>query len=124
MANESISSRLKAKAAEVSGTSPLTIGRTKMSTEQVCSYSELTLREFDWIKYVDKSTGETVEYPVLIFDEAEDGFYCGGMALSDLCKAIQDDAELRDGLKQEGLKMTFSSTRTKNGNNYVNFTIL
>ena len=124
MANESILSRLKAKAAEVSGTSPLTIGRTKMSTEQVCSYSELTLREFDWIKYVDKSTGESVEYPVLIFDEAEDGFYCGGMALSDLCKAFQDDAELRDGLKLEGLKMTFSSTRTKNGNNYVNFTIL
>ena len=61
MANESILSRLKAKAAEVSGTSPLTIGRTKMSTEQVCSYSELTLREFDWIKYVDKSTGEFVE---------------------------------------------------------------
>lgn len=119
-----ILSRLKAKATEVSGTSPLTIGRTKLTTEQVCSYDKLTLRDFDFINYVDKSTGENVSYPVLIFDEIDDGFYCGGMAMSDLCNAIKEDAELYDGLKSEGLPMSFTSTRTKNGNTYVNFTIL
>lgn len=119
-----ILSRLKNLATEVSGTSPLTIGRNKLTTEQVCSHDKLTLRDFDFINYVDKSTGENVSYPVLIFDEIEDGFYCGGMAMSDLCNAIKEDAELYDGLKNEGLPMSFTSTRTKNGNTYVNFTIL
>lgn len=119
-----ILSRLKNLATEVSGTSPLTIGRTKLSTEQVCAYDKLTLRDFDFINYVDKSTGENVSYPVLIFDEIADGFYCGGMAMSDLCNAIKEDVELYDGLKNEGLPMSFTSTRTKSGNTYVNFTIL
>lgn len=117
-------SRLKTLATEVSGTSPLTIGRNKLTTEQVCSYDRLTLRNFDFISYVEKSTGESINYPVLIFDEIEDGFYCGGMALSDLCNAIKEDAELYDALKTEGLPMSFTSTRTKSGNTYVNFTVL
>lgn len=117
-------SRLKALATEVSGTSPLTIGRTKITTDQVCSYDKLTLRDFDFIQYTDKSTGEAVNYPVLIFDEVADGFYCGGMALSDLCSAIKEDTEMYDALKADGLPMSFTSTRTKNGNTYVNFTVL
>lgn len=117
-------SRLKAMATEVSGTSPLTIGRNKMTTEQVCGYDKLTLRDFDFINYTDKSTGEAVSYPVLIFDEIDDGFYCGGMALSDLCNAIKEDEELYEALKADGLPMTFTSTRTKSGNTYVNFSVL
>lgn len=122
--NNAMISRLKALATEVSGTSPLTIGRNKMTTEQVCAYEKLTLRDFDFINYTDKSTGEAVSYPVLIFDEVDDGFYCGGMALSDLCNAIKEDTELYDALKADGLPMSFSSTRTKSGNTYVNFSVL
>lgn len=122
--NNAMISRLKALATEVSGTSPLTIGRNKMSTEQVCAYDKLTLRDFDFINYTDKSTGEAVSYPVLIFDEVEDGFYCGGMALSDLCNAIKEDTDLYDALKADGLPMSFTSTRTKSGNTYVNFSVL
>ena len=122
--NTNMISRLKAIATEVSGTSPLTIGRNKMTTEQVCAYDQLTLRDFDFINYTDKSTGEAVSYPVLIFDEVDDGFYCGGMALSDLCNAIKDDEELYNALKADGLPMTFTSTRTKSGNTYVNFSVL
>lgn len=122
--NNNMISRLKAIATEVSGTSPLTIGRNKMTTEQVCGYDKLTLRDFDFINYTDKSTGEAVSYPVLIFDEIDDGFYCGGMALSDLCKAIKEDEELYNALKADGLPMTFTSTRTKSGNTYVNFSVL
>lgn len=116
--------RLKALAAEVSGTSPLTVGRNKMTTAQICSYEELTLRDFDFISYTDKSTGENISYPVLIFDEIEDGFYCGGMALNDLCSAIKEDAELYDELKKDGLKMSFTETRTKSNQTYVNFVVL
>ena len=122
--NNAMISRLKAMATEVSGTSPLTIGRNKMTTEQVCGYDKLTLRDFDFINYTDKSTGEAVSYPVLIFDEIDDGFYCGGMALSDLCNAIKEDEELYEALKAEGLPMSFTSTRTKSGNTYVNFSVL
>ena len=122
--NNNLVSRLKAIATEVSGTSPLTIGRNKLTTEQVCAYDKLTLRDFDFINYTDKSTGEAVSYPVLIFDEVEDGFYCGGMALSDLCNAIKEDEELYNALKNEGLPMSFTSTRTKSGNTYVNFSVL
>ena len=122
--NNAMISRLKAIATEVSGTSPLTIGRNKMTTEQVCGYDKLTLRDFDFINYTDKSTGEAVSYPVLIFDEIDDGFYCGGMALSDLCNAIKEDEELYEALKADGLPMTFTSTRTKSGNTYVNFSVL
>ena len=122
--NNNMISRLKAIATEVSGTSPLTIGRNKLTTEQVCAYDKLTLRDFDFINYTDKSTGEAVSYPVLIFDEVEDGFYCGGMALSDLCNAIKEDEELYNALKNEGLPMSFTSTRTKSGNTYVNFSVL
>lgn len=123
-ANESLAARLKALAAEVSGTSPLTTGRNKLDTQTICSYDSLTLRDFDFISYVDKTTGESINYPVLIFDEIEDGFYCGGMALNDLCKAIKDTPELYDELKTEGLKMAFTATKTKSNNTYVNFVVL
>lgn len=122
--NNNLVSRLKALATEVSGTSPLTIGRNKLTTEQVCGFDKLTLRDFDFIQYTDKGTEEAVSYPVLIFDEIDDGFYCGGMALSDLCSAIKEDTELYDTLKADGLPMSFTATRTKNGNTYVNFTVL
>jgi hypothetical protein len=119
-----LADRLKALAAEVSGTSPLTTGRNKVDTNAIVSYPELTLRDFDFISYVDKTTGEQIKYPVLIFDEIPDGFYCGGMALSDLCNAIKDDPELYEELKTAGLKMSFSATKTKSNNTYVNFTVL
>lgn len=119
-----LAGRLRALAAEVSGTSPLTTGRNKVDTNTIVSYPSLTLRDFDFISYVDKSTGEQINYPVLIFDEIPDGFYCGGMALSDLCKAVKDDEELYNELKTTGLKMSFSATKTKSNNTYVNFTVL
>lgn len=122
--NVTLASKLKALAAQVSGTSPLTVGRNKMTTDQICSYESLTLRDFDFISYTDKSTGEHIEYPVLIFDEVQDGFYCGGMALNDLCNAIRQDEELYTTLKSEGLKMAFTQTTTKSRNTYVNFAVL
>lgn len=124
MAETNFRERLKALAAEVSGTSPLTVGRNKMTTAQICSFDELTLRDFDFISYVDKSTSENISYPVLIFDELPDGFYCGGMALNDLCTAIKEDEELYSELKKDGLKMSFTETRTKSNQTYVNFVVL
>ncbi len=124
MANMDILNQIKQVAVEVSGQSPLCIGRNKIDTKTVCSYDRLTLREFDFIKYDDKTTGDHIEYPVLIFDEIDDGFYCGGQALSDLCNALKDNEAFMQELKESGLAMRFESTRTKSGNTYVNFTVL
>lgn len=124
MANLDVLNRIKAKAVEVSGQSPLCIGRNKIDTKTVCSYDKLTLTDFDFIKYDDKTTGEHIEYPVLIFAEIDDGFYCGGQALSDLCNALKDEPEFMEELRESGLAMRFESTRTKSGNTYVNFTVL
>lgn len=124
MANLEILSAIKKVATEVSGQSPLCIGRTKLDTKQICSYDKLTLKDFDFIQYIEKSTGEEVKYPVLIFEEIEDGFYCGGQALSDLCNALKDNPDFMAELRESGLPMRFDSTRTKSGNTYVNFTVL
>ena len=122
--NIEILSQIKKIATEVSGQSPLCIGRNKIDTKQVCSYERLTLKDFDFINYEDKTTGEAISYPVLIFEEIEDGFYCGGQALSDLCNALKQNEAFMDELRESGLPMRFESTRTKNGNTYVNFTVL
>ena len=124
MANLEILSAIKKVATEVSGQSPLCIGRNKVDTKTITSYEKLTLRKFDFISYDDKSTGEHVDYPVLIFDEIEDGFYCGGQALSDLCNALKDNPAFMQELEESGLPMRFEATRTKTGNTYVNFTVL
>lgn len=122
--NSNLQERLRALAADVSGTSPLTIGRNKVETKTICSHDILTMKDFDFINYIDKITGEEVHYPVIIFEEIEDGFYCGGMALADLCNAIKEDPELYEQLKKEGLKMKFTETRTKSNNTYVNFVVM
>lgn len=124
MANLEILAAIKQLATQVSGQSPLCIGRTKVDTKTICSYDKLTLIDFDFIAYDDKSTGEHVEYPVLIFAEIEDGFYCGGMALADLCSALKENEAFMEELRESGLPMRFESTRTKTGNTYVNFTVL
>lgn len=124
MASINIQSRLKALASEVSGSSPLCVGRNKMSTEQVCSYDSLTIRDFDFIRYHDKHDDKDVSYPIVIFDEVDDGFYCGGQALADLFAQVAADEELADELRKTGLKVAFQSTKTRDGNNYTNFTVL
>lgn len=124
MATTNFQSKLKELASKVSGSSPLCVGRNKMDSQAVASYPELTLCDYDWIQYTDKETGEIVKYPVVIFSEVTDGFYCGGMALSDLLTAIDADEELKTELKTNGLKLTFSVTKTKSNNTYVNFTVL
>lgn len=120
----SLQAKLKAIASEVSGSSPLCVGRTKLTTEQVCSFKELTIRDFDFIKYHDKHDDKDVAYPVIIFDEIDDGFYCGGMAMNDLFVEISKDVELSAELRKTGLKVAFNSTKTRDGNNYTNFTVL
>ena len=122
--NIDVLNKIKEIAVKVSGQSPLCVGREKIDTKQICSYPELTIIDFDFISYDDKTTGEHIEYPVIIFKEIDDGFYCGGMALNDLCHALAENEVFMSEIRESGLKLEFEATRTKTGNTYVNFTVL
>lgn len=107
---------------EITSTSVLTVGRVKIDTPDILGV-ELTIRDFDFVEYVDTSTSKPVVYPVVIFDELPESYYCGGKALSDICTAI-DANGLHDELKTNGLKVMFGQTKTKSGQPFVTVTVI
>lgn len=109
---------------EASGSSKLATGRSKLTTAQICSYDRLTMRDFDLIEYFDEQEGKEVSYPIIIFDEIEDGYYCGGQALSDVCHALRNNEALWNELRERGIPLRFEELRTRSGNSYVNFIVL
>lgn len=111
---------LKQLATKISGGSPLMEGRRKLETEDVCGI-ELTLRDFDVISY--EQAGKTVIYPVVIFDEINDGYYQGGMQLRRLCEAI-DESGMKSELQADGLRMILECGKTRAGQDFVNYTVL
>ena len=107
---------------EITSTSLLTVGRTKIDTPDVTGI-ELTLRDFDFVEYVDKTAEKTVIYPVVIFDELPESYYCGGKSLSDICTAIESNG-LHDELKTNGLKIMLGVTKTKANQPFVTVTVI
>lgn len=112
---------LKQLAAKIAGGSALMENRHKLETKDVCGI-ELTIRDFDIISY--EQNGQMTVFPVIIFDEIQDGYYQGGLQLKRLCEAIDEDPELKNDLKTTGLKIILESSRTRSGNDFVNFTVL
>lgn len=112
---------LKELASSISGGSALMEGREKVNTEDIVGI-ELTLVDFDILKY--EKDGKEVSYPICVFKELPDKFYQGGMQLSRLCEAIASDEDLLAELKEQGLKLMFESSRTRSGNDFVNFSVL
>lgn len=107
---------------EITSTSILTVGRTKVDTNDIVGV-ELTMRDFDFVEYVDKTADKTVIYPVVIFDEMPESYYCGGKSLSDICTAI-DANGLHDELKTNGLKVMLGVTKTKANQPFVTVTVM
>ena len=99
-------------ALQATGCSPLMVGRNPITTAQVASFGVLTMRDYDWLKAIDN--GVEKRYPIVIFDEIDDGYYSGGTQLYNLCKAI-DDAVAGDELRKDGLKLKFEESTTKDG---------
>lgn len=116
-------SALASLAATVSGSSPLCAGREKMDTDELCSVGTVTLKDFDFISYHDDVEDNDVSYPVCIFDEVADKFYCGGQQLATLCSAIIN-GNLYEELKKTGLKLSFTKVKTRTGNSFVNFSVI
>lgn len=106
---------------EITSASVLTIGRNKMHTEDVCGVV-LTLRDFDFVTYTDDN-GKAVNYPIVIFDEMPEGFYCGGKALNDICTAIEANG-LHNDLKENGLKIMLTVSQTRNNKPFVTVSVM
>lgn len=107
---------------EITSTSILTLGRVKIDTPDVLGI-ELTLRDFDFVEYVDSREQKTVNYPVVVFDELPESYYCGGKALADICTAIEANG-LHDELRTNGLRVMLGSTKTKANQPFVTVTVI
>lgn len=101
--------------------SPLMNGRTKVQTPDVLGIP-LTVRDFDFVEFKDEA-GEDKTYPVIIFDEMPDKYYCGGKQFTDICKGIEANG-LKTMLNDEGLRVMLTSKRTKRGQTFVSVSVV
>lgn len=114
-------------AAKTLSLSDLMAGREKMTTDDLIGQT-VTVKEFDFATIKDKGVEKV--FPVLIFEEYPDLYYCGGTLLMKMCSAWAaefdgDVAAASNALSDEGgVKIRFTSGKTKSGNNLTNITVL
>ena len=117
-------------AQDATSLSELMAGRTKVDTADVIAkYPEgITVTAVDLVEY--EKQGEPVEYPVFLFAENEQAFYCGGVVLKKIVRAWVSSyngdfrAMSADLAEQGGVKIKLSVGRSKNGNSITNVEIL
>lgn len=98
------------------GGSPLMNGRTKVNTADVLGIP-LTMRDFDFAEFTDEA-GETKAYPVIVFDELPDKYYCGGKQFTDICNGIKANGFI-DALRADGLRVMLTARRTRRGQTFI-----
>lgn len=120
-------SKFREIAAKTLSLSDLMAGREKMTTEDLIGKT-VTCVEFDFATINDKGTEKI--FPVLIFAEYPDKYYTGGTLLNKMCQAWAgeydgDVSAASNALSDEGgVKIRFSSGKTKSGNNLTNIDVL
>lgn len=126
----------KAAAQEATLLSAIMVGRDKMDTDEVLD-KELTIVGFDFAPkfdekgkpVIDDSTGEVDTFGVVVFQEYPDKYYCVGTVFTKVCKtweaAFSSAKEASEVLAAEGgVKVKFTSSKTKKGNNLTAVEIL
>ena len=114
-------------AAKTLSLSDLMAGREKINTDDLIGQT-VTVVEFDFATVADKGVEKT--FPVLIFAEHPEKYYCGGTLLNKMCMAWAaeydgDVGAASNALSDEGgVKIRFSSGKTKCGNNLTNIDVL
>ena len=114
-------------AAKTLSLSDLMAGREKMTTDELIG-KIVTCIGFDFATITDH--GEEKTFPVLIFKEDPEKYYCGGTLLAKMCAAWAaeydgDVAAASDALYDEGgVKISFSSGKTKSGNNLTSVDVV
>lgn len=91
---------------ELTTGSKLMQGRKKVSTDDVLGV-ELTMRDFEMLTTTEGNT-----FPVIIFDELPDNYYCGGKVLSDICSGI-DNGGMHSELNNDGLRIILGRKLTR-----------
>lgn len=100
--------------------SPLMAGRDQIKTEDLIGQT-VTVTGFDFATITDKGVEKT--FPVLLLKEYPDRYYNGGALLSKLCRCWADaydgdiEAASEDLAAEGGVKLKFTATKTKSGNN-------
>lgn len=114
-------------AAKTLSLSDLMAGREKVTTDELIGKT-VTVTEFDFATITDR--GEEKTFPVLLFKELPDKYYCGGTLLAKMCMAWAaeydgDVAAASNALADEGgVQIRFTAGKTKSGNNLTNITVL
>lgn len=116
--------------------SPVMVGRTKLSTEEILD-TDLTIVNFGFAPkfnesgspIVDESTGEADVFGVVVFKELPDSYYSVGAVFTKVCKAwasgFSSVEEASSALeKSGGVRVRFKESKTKKGNNLTSVDIL
>lgn len=126
----------KKSAQETTLLSPIMVGRDKLETEDILN-QDLTIIGFNFAPkfdekgrpVVDDDTGAVDTFGVVVFAEYPDKYYCVGTVFTKVCKtwaaAFSSPEEASDALADEGgVKVRFTSAKTKKGNNLTAVEIL
>lgn len=118
--------KLQEIARNVAGNCKLEVGREKIETDEILG-KELTIRDFEYVEYTDKTTGELISYYVVIFEELPNNFYRAGAQLSEICYTIATNEEaekLIDEIHEWGLVVVLEKVKTKDNNNFTKVTVM
>lgn len=110
-------SNIKDFAKGIIGGSKLMNGRKKLSTDDIIGVV-LTMRDFELLNGNDGDV-----FPVIIFDEIPDGYYCGGKILSDMCTGIENGG-MHNDLTVDGLRIILGRKLTRNNKQCVTVSIV
>lgn len=116
--------------------SAIMVGRQKLETDDILN-KELTIIGFDFApkfdqngnRVVDPNTGEADEFGVVVFAEMPDKYYCVGAVFTKVCKAWESAFESAEEASaaleaQGGVRVRFTPSKTKKGNNLTAVEIL
>lgn len=116
--------------------SAIMVGKEKINTEDILG-KELTINGFDFAPkfdnkgnpIIDESTGEIETFGVVTFKEIPDKYYCVGAVFTKVCHAwanpFDSVQEASSALEQSGgVRVRFSPSKTKKGNNLTAVEIL
>lgn len=111
-------------------------GRKKLDTDEVIG-NVLTIVGFDFAPkfdktghvIVDEETGQVEDFGVVVFKEYPDSYYCVGTVFTKVCHAWMEGFETIEQANDElescgGVKVRFSQSKTKTGNNLTTVDIL
>lgn len=115
---------------------PIMMDKEKLETDDVVG-RELTIVAFDFAPKFDKKgepifnekTGEQDTFGVVVFEEEPTKYYCVGTVFTKVCHSwmsgFDTPEQASEVLKSEGgVKVMFTQSKTKNGNNLTAVKVL